>query len=81
MKILEEKQFRALIERLDILIKIVALSGTRDLTSTEKIQLLKSAGIAPKDIAEIIGTSQNVVNVRLSQMRKKVIRKDEEKRS
>lgn len=68
---MEENQFKELINKLDILTKIVALSGTKGLTSTEKIFLLNQAGIAPKDIAEIIGTTQNVVNVRLSEKRKK----------
>jgi hypothetical protein len=77
---MEEKQLKAIIDKLDILIKIVALSSTKGLTSTEKISLLNQAGIAPKDIAEIIGTTQNVVNVRLSEMRKKRVKNVEEKR-
>ncbi len=60
-----------IVDRLDKLIRIVALTGTRGLTSTEKILLLNQAGIPPKEIADILMTSQNVVNVRLSEMRKK----------
>jgi DNA-binding CsgD family transcriptional regulator len=77
---MEEKQFRETITRLDKLIRIVALTGTKGLTSTEKILLLSQAGLAPKEIAEIIGTTQNVVNVRLSEMRKKGGKNDKEKR-
>jgi hypothetical protein len=76
----EEKQFRAIVSKLDILIRIVALSNTKGLTSTDKISLLNQAGLAPKNIAEIIGTSQNVVNVRLSQMRRKEGKNGKEKR-
>jgi len=68
---LDEKQFDAIITRLDQLIRITALSNTKDLTSTDKISLLSQAGFGPKEIAELIGTSQNVVNVRLSQLRKR----------
>jgi DNA-binding CsgD family transcriptional regulator len=68
---MEAKQFDQLMQKLDVLIRIVALSSMRDLTSTEKIALLSRAGFGPKEIAEIIGTSQNVVNVRLSEMRKR----------
>jgi DNA-directed RNA polymerase specialized sigma24 family protein len=68
---MEAKQFQEIIERLDKLIRIVALTNTKDMTSSEKIMLLNRAGFGPKEIAEIIGTSQNVVNVRLSLMRKK----------
>jgi DNA-binding CsgD family transcriptional regulator len=68
---LEEQQFNEIRERLDKLIRIVALFGTKDLTSTERIYLLNQAGLAPKEIAEIVGTTQNVVNVRLSERRKR----------
>lgn len=67
---MDEKQLNEILQRLDALIKIVALSSMRDMTSTAKIALLSQAGFAPKDIAEILNTSQNVVNVRLSEMRK-----------
>jgi len=67
----EAKQFDQLMRKLDTVIRIVALSSMRDLTSTEKIALLSHAGLAPKEIAEIIGTTQNVVNVRLSELRKR----------
>jgi DNA-binding CsgD family transcriptional regulator len=75
----EDKQFKLIVEKLDTLIRIMALSGTKEMTSSEKIALLHKAGISSKDIAEIIGTSQNVVNVRLSQMRKKEGKDGEEK--
>jgi len=67
----EAKQFDQLMRKLDTVIRIVALSSMRNLTSTEKIALLSHAGLAPKEIAEIIGTTQNVVNVRLSELRKR----------
>ena len=69
--LMEAKQFDQLMQKLDGLIRIVALSSMRDFTSTEKIALLNRAGFSPKEIAEIIGTTQNVVNVRLSEMRKR----------
>ena len=67
---MEEKYCNEIIDRLDKLIRIVALTGLKDLTSTQKIALLSQVGFGPKEIAEIIGTNQNVVNVRLSEMRK-----------
>ncbi len=66
-----EKKLDEISQKLDILIRIIALSSMKDMTSTAKIALLSQAGIAPKDIATILNTSQNVVNVRLSEMRKK----------
>jgi DNA-directed RNA polymerase specialized sigma24 family protein len=67
---LNEQSSKEITERLDKLIRIVALTNMKDLTSTQKISLLSQAGFSPKEIAEMIGTSQNVVNVRLSEMRK-----------
>jgi DNA-directed RNA polymerase specialized sigma24 family protein len=68
---MEERQVNEITERLDKLIRIVALSSTRGLTLTEKIYLLHQASFAPKEIADILGTTSNVVNVRLSEMRKR----------
>jgi predicted transcriptional regulator len=64
------KEDSLIIERLDRLIRIIALTSMKNLTSTEKIGILSQAGFAPKEIAELLGTSQNVVNVRLSELRK-----------
>jgi DNA-binding CsgD family transcriptional regulator len=58
-------------ERLDKLIRLMAVSATHGLTTTEKITVLHQAGLTPTDIAEILGTSRNAVNVRLSEMRRK----------
>ncbi len=77
---MDDKQFKVIVSKLDVLIRIIALTNTKDLTSTDKISLLSQAGLAPKEIAEIIGTTQNVVNVRLSQMRRKEGKHDKEKR-
>jgi DNA-directed RNA polymerase specialized sigma24 family protein len=68
---MEERQLNEITKRLDRLIRIVALSSTKGYTSTERIYLLSQAGFGPKEIAEMIGTTQNVVNVRLSEMRKR----------
>jgi len=67
---MEEKQINEITKRLDKLIRIIALSSTRDLTLTEKIYLLHQASFTPKEIADILGTTSNVINVRLSEMRK-----------
>lgn len=72
---MEDTQFEEIRDRLDKLIRIVALSSTKGLTSTESIFMLHQAGFAPKEIADIIGTTSNVVNVRLSEMRKRGIKK------
>ena len=58
-------------EKLDILIKLQAAALTASFeSSNDKILFLHKAGLRPKLIAEIVGTSPNHVNVTLSKERK-----------
>lgn len=68
---MEEKQLKEITDRLDKLIRIIAISSSQGLSSTERIILLNKSGFRPKEIAEIVGTTLNVVNVRLSEMRRR----------
>ena len=59
------------LEKLDILIKLQAATLTSSFDSSkDKILFLNKAGLRPKLIAEIVGTSPNHVNVTLSKERK-----------
>ena len=58
-------------QKLDILIKLQALSLTKDFDSQkEKALFLHRCGLEPRVIAEILGTSSNSVSVMLSKARK-----------
>lgn len=58
-------------EKLDILIKLQAAALTSSFESTkDKILFLNKAGLRPKLIADIVGSSPNHVNVTLSKERK-----------
>ena len=60
-----------LAQKLDILIRLQAYSITAAMSSQkEKILFLGRAGFMPRDIAEILGTTSNTVNVALSTARK-----------
>lgn len=50
--------------------RLLTLLVTKDLNQRDKIALLSTAGLQPKDIAELIGRSANTVSVTLSQIRK-----------
>ncbi len=57
--------------KLDQLIRIMAIQLVNDLESSkEKILMLGRTGLAPKDIADILQTTPNHVNVTLSKARK-----------
>ncbi len=54
-------------EKLDILVKLQALSMIKDFgTTKEKILFLGNAGLPPKVIADLLQTTPNHVNVTLS---------------
>jgi len=52
------------------LLRLIAVLGRRDLKQREGIAVLSQAGLGPKEIAEILGTTRNTVNVALANLRK-----------
>jgi DNA-binding CsgD family transcriptional regulator len=56
--------------KLAILLKLTALSLSPDGTKSELISLLASVDLAPKEIADIVGTSPASVRATLSRLRK-----------
>ena len=62
--------------RLDILIKLIASSLLAGKKQREQIELLSKSGLAPKEIAELIGTTSNTVRVELNAIRKKQKKKN-----
>lgn len=59
-------------KKLDTLIRLFALALVKDATSQkEQIGILADAGLGPKQIAEILGTTANTVNVAIHEIRKK----------
>jgi len=57
-------------EKLDILIKLMAISALSGKAQKEQIELLGKAGLPPKAIAELLGTTGNTVSVTLSRMKR-----------
>lgn len=58
------------LEKLDQLLRVLTISVTSGLKQKEQIALLDRVGFPPKDIADLLGTTQNTVNVALSSLRK-----------
>jgi DNA-binding CsgD family transcriptional regulator len=60
-----------LAEKLDLLIRIQAALAVKDMpTQKEKIVFLYGAGLKPKDIAGLLGTTPNTVNVAVANHKK-----------
>lgn len=60
-----------IIEKLDMIIKLLAMNQIKGKDVGEQIIFLSKLGIANKDVADMLEKSQNTVNATLSQYRKK----------
>jgi DNA-binding CsgD family transcriptional regulator len=56
--------------RSDLQTRLIAIGLVNGKTQKEQIRLLSIAGMGPKEIADLIGTTPNTVNVALSSLRK-----------
>jgi len=69
---MNEKQFNEVMAKMDLIIRLLTLNIVKDMkTQTNKILFLSSLGFQPKEIAKLLGTTRNTVNVALSRSRKK----------
>ena len=69
---MDERQFKEIMSRVDRITDLLALNIIRDLASQkEKILMLSSFEFGPTDIARLLGTTANTVNVVLSKARRK----------
>jgi DNA-binding CsgD family transcriptional regulator len=59
-----------IIDRLEVLIRLNSLLLTEGKKQTEQIRLLALGGIKPIEIADILNTTSNTVNVALSSLRR-----------
>ncbi len=64
------KDLKALEEKMDTLIKLVACGLIADKSQREQIEMLSRIGLPPKEIAGLIGTTSNTVSVILAGLRK-----------
>lgn len=63
--------FEDVVERLDLMVKLLAMNMMgKEGTQKDKIIQLYKIGLQPKEIANILNTTSNSVNVTLSNARK-----------
>ena len=58
-------------KRLGVLIALQLKAQSQDFSTTEGVQLLTRFGLEPAEIAEILNTTPNVVNVMKSRIKRK----------
>ena len=56
--------------KLDSILRLLAVMATKEMKQRDQIALLNRAGLPPRTIAEIVGTSSNTVRVELVSIRK-----------
>jgi len=68
---MDEKQFKELNKKLDIIIRLLAQSLLKGIEfQKDKILMLSSIGYKASEIAELLGTTTNTVYVTLSEARR-----------
>jgi hypothetical protein len=68
---MDEKQFAVVVEKMDKILKLLALQYLGDKKGMDAVKSLAAAGFQQKDIAELIGTTTNTVGVTLNRLKKK----------
>lgn len=68
---MSESEQQKVLEKLDIIIKLLAVEIVKGKEVRDQILTLRDMGISNKDIALILGKTQNTVNVTLSQARRR----------
>ncbi len=64
------RKLDTIVKRLDAVIRLGVIGMTQGRSQTEKIWLFSVAGLRPKEIAELVGTTPNTVRVVLFNLRK-----------
>lgn len=59
-----------LLAKVDKILRILVVLATKDMKQREQIALLSQAGLQPRDIADLLGTTSNTVRVELVALRK-----------
>jgi hypothetical protein len=72
---MDEKQLKLLSDKMDVMIRLLAINATSGKSVKDQIRLLNTMGMTPKQIADALGKTQNQVNVTLHDIR------EEEKKS
>jgi len=68
---MDESKGKEILQELQRISKLLALTVTREIKQREKIELLSGIGFQPKEIANLIGTTPGTVSVTLVDIRKK----------
>jgi hypothetical protein len=69
-KKLSRNEFNQILEKLDVVIKLLAMNVVQGRTLKEQVKLLSETGLQPKQIASILGKKPGHIRVILYNVRK-----------
>jgi hypothetical protein len=75
---MSEKVLDRIDDKMTMLVRLVSLNIVKGRPFTEQIELLNNAGLAPAEIATILGKTPNNIRVQLHYIRKRKGEKAEE---
>lgn len=65
-----EKLLSQLIDKLDLLIKVISIQVSAEKSTTERARLLKMAGLDNRTIADVLNTSPGTISVLTANLRR-----------
>ncbi len=75
---MDERQFKEIMNKMDLIVRLLALNTVKDLkVQKDKTIALSSFGFGPSEIARLLGTTPNTVNVVLSEVRKRAKKEEQ----
>lgn len=72
---IKRNQIKDITDRLDAVIRLIALLLPKEIKQNDKITILYDLGFQPKEIASILGTTPNTVRVTLVKIRRSLLYK------
>lgn len=67
---MDNKQFEIITKKMDSLAKLLALNIIKDKPVNEQVETLRKVGFRPVEIADLLGKTQNQINVTISVLEK-----------
>jgi hypothetical protein len=74
---MNDTQFRILSQKMDTLIKLIAINALKGKNLTDQVGILSEVGLQPSEIAVILGTDPSTVSTLKGRVKKKKTKKAE----
>ncbi len=72
---MESKESNPVDEKIQLLVRLTAANLVKEKSISEASEILNRMGMKPKEIAVVLGTTSNVISVRLHERKRKNMRR------